>query len=107
LTANTFENRIGVRLYLRTQVADQALALLTRDRDQIEREIGAALEWNPNPGNQDKIIVLHRPADLSKQSEWPQYIAWMTKSVIAFRKAFQNRIKNLDLTVPVDEEVEA
>ena len=107
LIANTFENRIGVRLYMNHRIADQALALLEKEREQIEKEIGAELQWNPNPDNQDKIIALHHPADLTKQGNWPEYLDWMTKTVIAFRKTFQHRIKNLDLTTASAEEREA
>lgn len=107
LTATKFENRIGVRLYMNDRVAEQALAQLEREREQIEEEIGAKLLWNPNPHNQDKIIALNHPADLSKRDQWPTYIEWLTKTVIAFRKAFKHRVKQLDLSPLSDEEREA
>ncbi len=107
LIANTHENRIGIRVYMNHRVADQALALLENEREQIEKEIGAELLWNPNPENQDKIIALHHQADLAKKDEWPGHIDWMTNNVVAFRKAFQHRIKKLDLTATSDEEREA
>lgn len=89
------------------RVADQALAFLEKEREQIESEIVTKLLWNPNPENQDKISALHYKADLEKRDEWPGYIEWMMKNVIAFCKAFQGRIKKLDLTVTSDEEREA
>jgi len=52
------------------RVADQALALLEKEREEIEKEIGAKLLWNPNPENQDKIIALHNKADLERKGEW-------------------------------------
>jgi hypothetical protein len=107
LTANTYENRIGVRLYMNHRVADQALALLEKHREDIEKEIGATLLWNPNPDKQDKTIALQHPADLCKKEEWPAYLEWMTKNVVAFRQAFQHRIKKLDLSTISDEEREA
>ncbi|MFH1748841.1 MAG: DUF4268 domain-containing protein [Planctomycetota bacterium] len=107
LIANTTENRIGVRLYMNHRVADQALVQLGKEREQIEEEIGAELLWNPNPDNQDKTIALHHPSDLAQKDKWPQYVDWMTKNVIAFRKTFQYRIKKLNLTVVPDDEREA
>ena len=31
--------------------------------------------------------------ELDELTEWPAYIDWMTKNVIAYRKSFQGRIK--------------
>ncbi|MCH8854247.1 MAG: DUF4268 domain-containing protein [Planctomycetes bacterium] len=107
LIANTHENRIGIRVYMNHRVADQALALLEKEREQIENEIGAKLLWNPNPENRDKIIALYRQADLAKKDEWPGFIDWITNNVVAFRKVFQHRIKKLDLTTTSNEEREA
>lgn len=66
-TANTYDNKIGVRAYISNRVADAVLPQLMDMRDNIEKEIGAQLEWNPNPENRDKIIRLLRDADLSKR----------------------------------------
>jgi len=107
-TANTYENRIGVRLYLSHRVADQALELLEKERAEIEREIGEPLRWNPSPAKQDKIIALYREADLEDRSKWSEYVDWMTRTIVKFRKAFQGRVKNLDLSgVAADDEREA
>ncbi|MFC1600825.1 DUF4268 domain-containing protein [Candidatus Sumerlaeota bacterium] len=104
--ANTTQNRIGVRLYLSHRVADQALALLEREREDIEKEIGENLTWNPNPDLRDKTIGLFHPANLSDKDAWPEYLDWMVKYIVKFRKAFYERIRSLDLiqaTVESDE----
>lgn len=108
-TANTYENRIGVRLYLYQKVADRALEILSREREAIENEIGAVLSWNPSPEKQDKIIALHHPANLEKREEWGKYVDWMTRTIVQFGKAFRERIKNLNLSEapPSEDEKEA
>jgi len=98
LTANTFDNKLGVRMYMHHTVADRALELLERQRDAIHAEIGQELTWNPYPDKQDKSIVLERPGDLRERDMWPEYIAWLVETVKAFRQAFQQRIKRLDLS---------
>ena len=63
-TANTFDNKIGVRVYIRSKVASAALPQLLQMKEEIETEIGEKLEWDPNPENQDKIISFNRDANL-------------------------------------------
>jgi hypothetical protein len=98
LMANTFENKVGVRVYLRGQVADTALAQLEPQRDVLEKEIGARLEWNPHPDKQDKIIALRMSADLHAKDKWNDYIQWLVNTTLKFRKAFAERVKALDLS---------
>lgn len=102
--ANTYENRIGVRVYLRNQIADMALAQLERQQDGIERELGAKLIWNPNPDNRDKVIGLYRDANLQDRNAWPEYLDWMVDMTTRFRKVFMPRIKNLEFKEPISEE---
>jgi len=95
--ANTYERRIGVRLYISNKVAENALPQLQDQKDAIEREIGAALSWNPHPEKSDKIVVVLREADLWNRAEWDGYVAWMVDMIARFRRAFMPRVKNLKL----------
>ncbi len=103
--ANTWDGRIGVRVYMADGVADVALPQLQAERDAIEAEIGETLQWNPNPEKRDKTIALSRKADLNDRSKWPEYCDWLVDRVDRFRRAFGPRIKKLDLSegVGVDE----
>jgi len=103
-TANTFDNKIGVRVYIGNKVANVALPQLLQMKEEIEAEIGEKLEWDPNPENLDKTIGLKRDADLTKRENWEEYLDWLTDMTIKFRKTFSNRVKSLDLTKKVDEE---
>lgn len=106
--ANTWENRIGIRIYLRNQIADAALSQLLPQREAIESELGESLQWNPNPENRDKIIVLHRDADLSKRECWDEYADWMVDRTQKLRLILIPRIRQLDLDSSPDlEEVES
>jgi hypothetical protein len=96
--ANTLDGRIGVRVYLGNKIADLALTQLDADREAIEKEIGEPLQWNPNPDARDKVIVLSKDADLSKRSEWPEYIDWLAERVRLFLKTFGPRVEKLRLT---------
>lgn len=96
--ANISDNRIGVRVYLTHRLGgDAALAQLLQQREEIEKEIGQALQWNPNPENRDKIIVIYREADLSRRDKWPEFLEWMVDMTRRFREAFSPRLSHLDL----------
>ena len=96
--ANTWDGRIGVRVYLADGVSDAALPQLLKERNAIEAEIGEKLQWNPNPEKRDKTIALSRKADLNDRTKWPEYCDWLVERVDRFRRAFGPRVKKLDLS---------
>jgi hypothetical protein len=102
--ANTTEGRIGVRVYIRSKIAEVALPQLEAERAAIEKEIGEPLQWDPNPDSRDKTIVLDRPADLEDRSKWPEYISWLVDHVAKFKKAFEPRVKKLELSQALSSE---
>ena len=102
-TANTYDGRIGVRLYLRGRSGgDSALEQLSSEREAVEREVGCALQWNPNPENRDKVIALYRDVDLTDRQHWEEHIAWMVDTTARFLKTFGARVKQLDLSRRVE-----
>lgn len=85
-------------MYISNKVANLALPQLEARQKEIEAEIGEPLKWNPNPDNQDKIVVLDRAADLDDRGRWDEYISWLVARVDKFKKAFGPRVKDLNLT---------
>lgn len=100
--ANTYENRIGMRVYMSNKVADAALEQLLPQKDEIEKELGEKLQWNPNPEKRDKIIALYRDVNLDDRKQWPEYCDWLVDRVAKFRKVFGPRIKSLRLSPASD-----
>lgn len=94
--ANTADNKIGLRVYISHKAAPM-LAALEAQKTEIEAELGTALQWNPNPDNDDKVIVLARDADLGNRDNWPEYVDWMSDRIKEFRTTFGSRIKSLEL----------
>ena len=62
--ASTYNDQVGIKVYIHSTLADAALPQLEAQRDEIEAEVGEKLQWNPNPENRDKIIALYRKASL-------------------------------------------
>lgn len=105
--ASISDNRIGVRVYLTQRLGgDAALAQLLQQKQEIEKEIGQTLQWNPNPDNRDKIIVIYREADLSRKDKWPEYLEWMVDMTRRFREAFSPRLRHLNLSAEEPEPTE-
>jgi hypothetical protein len=99
-TCNVDEGRLGVRVYISNKIAGIVLPQLRAEKAAVEAEIGQSLLWDPNPNSIDKIIALHREADIRDKSHWPEYVDWTVTTVAAFRKAFVPRVKKLQLVTP-------
>ena len=93
-------------MYLQRRVADAALRQLESQKQAIHQEMGIELVWNPYPEKQDNIILADRPAELGKRDQWPEYLEWMTETLLRFRKAFRERVKALDLTGSPSDQLE-
>lgn len=105
--ANTYDHKLGVRVYLYNRYnADAALAQLFDQREEIEAQLGTKLIWNPNPENRDKIIGVYLDADISKREKWEQYCDWMVEMTKKFREVFVPRVRELDLSIEREAEPE-
>jgi hypothetical protein len=102
--ANTFDKRIGVRVYVSNRVAQAAMPKLAAMREEIEAELGFELEWDPNPENRDKIIALTRGGDINDLTQRDEQLQWLVDMTVRFREVFSPRIRDMDLTVPLDDE---
>ena len=96
-TANTYEGKIGVRVYLYSYLAEKALSQLEAQKEEIEQNLGMHLIWNPNKDARDKVIVATLDADLFDRSKWNEYLSWLVDTTARFRSIFMPRVKNLKL----------
>jgi hypothetical protein len=96
--ANTFDKRVGVRLYLNSRVAEQSLRQLLAIRAEIESEIGEQLDWNPHPEKKDKTVALWHTGDIVNPAERPALVAWTMEYLQRFYRTLAPRIAKLDLT---------
>lgn len=93
---NTRENRIGVELVIVDK--DEAKAfyhLLLKDKDQIESEIGCALEWKENPEKTQSKIALFKNSDISDEKNRPSQQEWIKNTLEKFDAVFRQKIRNL------------
>jgi hypothetical protein len=94
--ANTYDNKIGVRVYISNRIADIALPQLIEKKQIIEEEIEEELIWDPHPQNRDKVIGLYLDANLAQKENWDDYLNWLVDTTIKFKVTFSRIIKQLD-----------
>jgi hypothetical protein len=70
---------------------------LFEQKTAIEKEIGILLEWK-GPNNSSRCnIFAHKSARIEDTADWPNQHAWLKNMIGAFYRAFQHRIKALNL----------
>lgn len=87
-TCNTDQNTVSVRVYIGNKIADTMLPYLEERKEEIERAIGQPLQWNPNPDNRDKVIILSHATDFKSPQKVDEALDWLTNYSIKFREIF-------------------
>lgn len=91
-TCNTDVNTVGARIYIGNKIATKMLPFLESKKSEIEAEIGQPLQWNPNPDNRDKVIVLIHNTDFNDQKKVDEALDWLVDYTIKFRETFARYI---------------
>jgi hypothetical protein len=91
-TCNTYENTVGVRVYIGNKISDNMLPFLESKKTEIEAAIGQPLQWNPNPENKDKVISLIYPTDFKDTQKVNEALEWLVVYTIKYRDTFSKLI---------------
>lgn len=62
---------------------------LVQHKDEIENEVGVALDWRELPDKKASRIILEKPVNLDAPDEWNSQFDWITDTCIKFKKAFK------------------
>lgn len=92
-TCSSDLSKISIRVYIRNQIASSMLPFLLHHREEIEKEIGIPLTWNPNADNIDKVILLSRSIDFTDTKNVDEALKWMVEYTIKMRNVFSRIIK--------------
>jgi hypothetical protein len=65
---------------------------LKEDKERIERELPATLDWQFEDGRKRGRVRERRDADLSDKAKWPEYHAWLTERLDRFHEVFRDRV---------------
>lgn len=90
---------IGVGLVLYGSDAKPHFHLLHQQKEDIEKEIGASLEWKERPKGKESYIYLRRNnKDPNNRQDWPNQHEWLCEKLEIFHKVFASRIERLDVS---------
>ncbi|MDR0795622.1 MAG: DUF4268 domain-containing protein [Tannerella sp.] len=92
-TCNTWDNIVGVRIYIGNKIAEEMYPFLYSKKTEIEEKIGIQLSWDPNPDTRDKIIALYHKTDFNNEPKIEEALNWMVDYTIIFREIFSKIIK--------------
>lgn len=73
------------------------LPFLESKKTEIETAIGQPLQWNPNPENRDKVIVLLHSTDFNNPKKVDESLDWLVENTIKFRETFSKLITQIKL----------
>lgn len=91
LTLNSFDEAIRTELYIPDN--KEAFNFLYEDRVEIEKEIGAKLEWMELPGKKASRIKMETDGLVDTVTSWEQYFEWMKQNAEKFQSVFGKRLK--------------
>ena len=94
-TLNTLNNKISVELCIADKNESKAFYnLLEQDKEAIENEIGADLEWKENPNKtQSKIIISKNDVNIANNDDWSNQHELFKTNIEKFYKVFRRRVK--------------
>jgi hypothetical protein len=90
------KKQIRTELYLRGPAAKRFFALLFTQKNEIERELGYALDWQELPEGQDCRVALLTDADPADEADWPRQHDWLAARLSEMYKVFAPRVRDLE-----------
>jgi hypothetical protein len=86
------EHRTDVYLGMQGPDAKRHFKLLLDDKEEIEAELGVALDWHELPDKKSSYIYLStNEFDTEDREQWPRQQAWMKRWLEAFYNCFHLR----------------
>ena len=94
-TINSVTDELGVSCDI-NQLDKSWFRQLFEQKDAIEQEVGAALDWREQPDKPtSRILLFKRGTDPELRADWPDQHAWFAMTLDRFAKAFRPRVAKL------------
>jgi len=96
-TIKLTENELGVGLVIRDDA--EVYRQLAEDREEISQQFDEELTWEEpeemRSGKERSKIMVTRPATVTDQSQWDEYLEWLIKNGERFHDVFYDRLQRL------------
>jgi hypothetical protein len=96
---------IGVQLILTGKLAKAHFHLLEKSRQEIDAELGVALDWRELPDRKESRVGRFLDCDPADRTKWAEQHQWLYDNLQRFHQIFSSRIKDLDVDDWDSEEV--
>lgn len=93
MTTNSRSEEIACEFYI--SQSKELFEALSEHKEEIEKEIGAKLEWMPLEGRRASRIKLTRKGNINDTDNWEEYFEWLVEKVGIFHKVFGSMLKKL------------
>lgn len=91
------KKQVRAELYISSDKAKAFFHLLAVQKDEIERELGFALDWEELPAGQDsRISVSLDDADPENDADWTRQHEWLAKRLNEMHRVLAPRVRSLD-----------
>ncbi len=80
-----------------SKISKRYFGILEKEKAQIEKEIGAKLEWRNKSKNISTKIILFKDADPKDKNEWANQHAWFKETIEKFHRVLTPRVGIIDL----------
>lgn len=95
-TVNSRERRVGMEVYIDHDNSKSMFKQLLDQKDAIEQEVNAKLDWLELPdGHACRIIQIRPDSPLEDENQWPAYFAWLEVAGLKMSAVFRPRVKAL------------
>jgi|YNPNPStandDraft_1061719.scaffolds.fasta_scaffold63301_2 hypothetical protein len=103
LTISSRMKRTGCEVYISGSNAKQAFEMLRAQQNEIEKDLGVGLEWQPLEEKEACRIVLYRNGDIYDTQQRQELKEWFLKTAEQFHKVFSPRVRALQLPRETEE----
>jgi hypothetical protein len=86
---------IRAELYLHGPPAKDRFAELFKQKDQIEKDVGFALEWQNLDDRSACRICVRQKSDMANQDLWPRQFEWLRTKLEALHRVFTPIMKSI------------
>lgn len=93
LTMNTTKKLLGCSLYIPDN--KELFSCLRKEREAVEKELGAKLEWEDRVGKKACYIIQHLiNFDIATEEKYSEYFGWLHERASSFKKSFEHRVQD-------------
>jgi len=95
-TASHKDDRLGVEVYIHHADSKKMYQALLAQKDNIEQQLGFALDWQELPdAHACRIATWRQDSPLEDEAQWSHYLDWFVQRIVKMNAVFRPVIQGL------------